>query len=1348
MCTGSWIVYWVLVLVNSLLMLRMAWWIGNFERGHAQDGHRGPLRRSSDPEWKSIAPEGEREPDSGRRTRSIDGGMRPHGTWGESVNGELEGGQDERSDEYKSERMEGTSVSPNFQPSPTISQLHHLYWIPQRSSITDRVVAMDLSYPSTPPPPTPHPIYPRTTSLRVSDSPRPTQRYEGVQPRRGYGRPGARVNARTRPRTQHQSSGGLSTITDVRAQFSTNQLLYPRNSSPSNDPDLPVGLRRIRPLPRRARLAQDPNRPPTPYPHLDGVIVEAIQRLQAATIEGVSASPPANLMPQPLNEPEDVLMEQLEDAPVGISPTPIASPSSSTQVPTLASLTEVSMLPGSIAFQPTRMILEPSTPTTAFVSQQIVQELQQVGLPEFRPPGTQPLPLYLPIPEFGSTIIEFLRQYLRGATVLDELVRAADEVQRLVPIAQRSETHARVLAGVLPILQLRAREAQSPLGPELVHGWVIFHNAVREAQEVLDERARERLDAACEATAVYQDRMKRVNDEIDARGGLEVEAHQLVRAMMESPTPFSSRCSTPPTPSSPDMPDFSMLRLGLDDATMDLAQLEMAAMHLGEERSGPAASSVDEGDEGGMTAERESMVSSWEEHVHEASFWGVPSPSASLWGVLSPTPSATSSSNILGVQPWHTIDVQTPSSSYSVVDEEPAGAASLFSGEPYERGFDSANKGNLVSSSEDSQDEQVQQYLQQARDLGHEGRYDEAQEYWWAALKCVARHVVPASDELTYSGTDSDDDLSPLNFGSALSSPTHEPAASLGIDSGHWPQGLSISPVSIPVVWSDVIVGEDEAGLDLESLIHSRLIEAATTTLRDEEEADNVRVPLRNHPLHVATTFVPPLPAAVFEGKQDPRPWYRVDPPYLDNNPVWESYHNQPTYDDLPTLKMSDYAKAGAFERAPLHQGLRKLSRSASAPLSTAITPPSSSPPTPDPASPPDSPTMTPQPFTWLIADLRRHLFPYEGESVGGRMFDEFAEITRALDVEHALAFSWLHKAVHLAYDQRGMGQLVDYERMQEPDGQRVEFDWDVFEKPIVVDAERDELKEHFFCEYLQFFRAAAETQGISDGNHFDLLQVAYDLRQSLLSTVRLALPFLGRQGADLTHAFYKWLQAHRYATRRRFFWVFPLLHRHEMGLCETLYSLLVDHGYSREADELWRVLRVRYVCEDVLGRFLRDGFLDIPRQHGDAEYWTRDLPGLVYGDQLLTLSGDEEQSSDEQVETPDSISSSDASFSYFTGVNYQDVEYRYSSDEESIVDGADEAFFNFSLALSGPRLPRAGFNLTLPTPRRSAIAVLEDLDIRPEIVDTRATPDHDAESVATGGNDAAGKEGNSATKA
>ncbi|KAJ7072753.1 hypothetical protein C8F01DRAFT_1243780 [Mycena amicta] len=1063
----------------------------------------------------------------------------------------------------------------------------------------------------------------------------------------------------------------------VLRQFSTNQLQPPRESSPSNDPYLPVEMRRMRPLPRRARLLLEPNRPPTPYPHLDGVIVEAVRRLQVAVINGLPASPLGHEMLLLGDELEDSVMHP-DDEPVGTTQN---APATFHSLSTLAqasvrSAEETTTYPESIAYQPVPTLGALNLPSTASVSQQAVQGLQQVGLPAFCPPATQSLPLFRPIPEFDPTILAFLGHYLQGAPVLTGLTRAVDEVRRLVPPAQQAETHARVLAGVLPALERRASQAQSQLAPDLVHGWVIFYEAVREAQGVLDERAQEQIEEACRATAEYQAWMTRVNEEIDARGKEEMEAYQLTHVMMDTPSATASVGYTTPlndfgTHSSWDEMDeeYDALDLELLDATMEAAQLSMAAMRIVDEEDGSGKAQTKNEDGNGLTAERESEVETWEVHVHEASYWGFFPPSASA----SPPPDTPS------VSPQFTMGVHPFSSTYSLLRDE----------------VSSPDRAISVSSSDSSDDELVPQYLQVARDLGHEGRYDEAREYWWAALN----------------GTDSEDDLSPLDFTSAVSSPTYEPIAPLETENWSWTFGSLHSSTTIPEAFSAASDENEEEPLGLESLIHSQFIEEASTispndpSSRVEADMERSRVAsiTPEYRAQIATALIPPMPAAVFEGKQDPRPWYRLEPSYLDNNPMVEPYHNRPVYDDLPKLKLSDYAEAGAFKSAPLHLGLRKSSRSASVPLSTATTPPVSPSPSLEPIPPSGSPTMSPQPFTQHIAELRRHIFPYEGDSVGGRMFDELAGMTRALDVEQALAFSWLHKAAHLAYDPHGLGQLVDYERMREPNGQRVEFDWDIFEKPIVVDAERDELKEHFFY-----------------GHHFDLLQAAYELRQmvptlptrftngfALIATQRV----VASSGWSLSFTGMKWGCAK------------PCIRSlSSMGIRGRPTSC----GACYECDMFARIF-----WDDFSGTVFLTSLGNMETQStGPAT-----CPASFTTTSLSRPTAGGEHSDSEPAESTPSESSSDISFSYFTGAYYLDAEYQYSSDEGSGIDEVVEAVANFSLALSGPSLPRPGFNLTLPISRRTVPAGLEDSDAHSATVEADDAATHDDRTLETGGN-------------
>ncbi|KAJ7073848.1 hypothetical protein C8F01DRAFT_1242149 [Mycena amicta] len=1290
-----WIAYGVHVLFTPFVLLEEILYGKRNKHGHTHGCHPDPKTQTNDPE-RGGQPCSERAHDRGWSARNVDEGTGLRVNWSEPVDCDFGRAQDvvdastrqcevtglDLGNEYKRTSKERAFSSPNSNPFHFPTQTLTFYWIPKSLTHTVHWHArnMDLHLPSTPPtqlisppilaPPMyispTHPRYPNDTTAYSNAEVTAVQVLTSMRER-------SLAYDTGRPTLLRQASGAkietYSEEIDTRTQFSTHPLQRLTGSPMADDVDWPMGTRPIRPLPRRARLPPGTIRPPTPYPHLDETIVQAVQRTQIATIDGVVAAKRAEQATNSTVGRENDMTEVLDGAPADMSPTPQSAVFPSLSTPALASTSSTGETTSqeSIGFRPILTFGEPSPPTTASVSQQIVQGLQQVGLPRINPPATQSLPLFLPIPEFDPTILAFLGHYLQGAPVLDELTRAVDKVRQLVPVAQQTETRARVLAEVLPMLQKRADEAQSRLEPDLVHGWVIFYEALRDAQEMLSERAQDQLEAAYEATAEYQACVARVNAEIDVRGTIEIEAHQLTRILLDPPSAASSVRSFSPLidssgPGSRDSMDgmtFDALDLGLLDAAMEEAQRELAAMRLvvGEE-NGVVRDDIEEND---LTAERESEINTWEVHVHEASFWDF-------------TPSTVSTSSLpetLGVHPLQTIGTRTPPSTGSNGEDDWLRDESALS---------------TSSSSDSAEDEQVRQYLQSARDLGHLGRYDEAREYWWAALN----------------GTDSDDDLSPLVFESAPSSPMP--------DSTIFSSGLESSYLSLGGEHGNVEELEDGEIFELESLIQPELIEDATGVSRGRQGVDSttsfghddVDIPPPDYRQRIAMTFLPTSPPAVFEGKQEPRPWYRREPLYSDNNPSLEPYHNRPDFSELPKLKLSDYARVGAFEIAPLQQGLHKSARTASEPSSSVVmTPPLTPPLSPDLVSPPNSSTSMPQPFVRHIADLRRNIFPYETDSVGGKMFDELAEMMRALDVEHALAFSGLHKAVHLAYDHHGLGQLVDYERMREPNGQRVEFDWDQREQPIVVDAERDELKEHFFY-----------------GHHFDLLQAAYDLRHSLLSAVRLALPFLGRQGADLSHAFYKWLRTHSYATRRRYFWAFPLLRRHEMGLCETLYSLLIEHGYMREADELWRVLRVRYVCEDILGNFLRDGFLDITRQRGDAEYWTRDLPGIICDDDPL---GDETTNS--LTNTP----STDPSFSYFTGANFLDADFQYPSDEESDVRELRERSVGFSRGI--PRsLPN--FELTLPVFRRAEPARPDDPSARSSALDTLDTAAHDARTV------------------
>ncbi|KAJ7062090.1 hypothetical protein C8F01DRAFT_1251907 [Mycena amicta] len=996
-----------------------------------------------------------------------------------------------------------------------------------------------------------------------------------------------------------------------------------RHEQPLPSPMAPsMELRPIRPLPRRARLSREPARQPTPYPHPDEAVTEAVRRIQVAMLDGMVAKEGRGRadFPQKMEEVENTILAG-GDEPMELSTVPIDTSSSIAEPESPATATAVGSIQSLIELLSGRKFRGIDLDNIQETSQEVVNGLHQVGLPRFRQPATLPAPLHPPVPELEPAIQSFLRQYLQGAPVLVELARAVEEVRQVLAPAQQTEMYTRVLAGILPTLEARAADAQSQLDPGLVHGWTIFFESVRAAHDVLAERARVQSDEVFRAAEEYHYWMRQVNEEIDARGEMERAAYR--QALLDI-TNSTSHLVPRPTPIGED--DRSAEELG--EGAFGSAVGEWADREMEEAQRSMAALRLHDGDGGNEHG------TAWGDMDYDRD---TRSQAIRVPWTLSASTTRSASPEVLTVEPFLVIDERTPS-------------PVLF--------FDYENS-SPDTSSEGSRDDRMQQLLANARDLAHQGRYEEAREYWWDALNSPSpeeEFSSPSAGELhsrsdLATGSEREEDQ---GFRQDVSTLRHLLSASL-------------EPYN--TVGETRAKDREERLSGLESLVHSSLI------LDDPAESQGS-----------ATTHEPPPEPEVHRRSGarvlDNRPWYQPESTYTNNNPCMPRYHNHQSADEVPVLRMSDYARVGAFQKAPLAQETRTWLQSPmmTSPPSLATTPPlTMSPSTDSPGSPP-SLEPEPQPFTRYLTKLRQTVFALEGpDSVGGKMDEEFRKMERALSIHHALVFSQLHQAAHQAYNRNGLGQLIDYERMRQPNGQRVEFDWDVNEQPIVSDAERDELQEHFFY-----------------GNHFDLLHEASALRHSLLTTVKLALPYLGQHGADLAHGFYQWLQTHRYATRRRFFWIFPLLHRHEMGMCETLYSLLIEQGYFHQADELWRVLRVRYVCEDLLGSFLRNGFLDIDHRYGDAGYWTHNIPGLIFGDAMLTF--DDGDNEGRPMEGAAARPESRGSFSYFTDIAVED----FDDDQSSPGGGDDEdvgaAFGKFSVGL--PRRPPS-FELALPAHRR-----------------------------------------------
>ncbi|KAJ7049883.1 hypothetical protein C8F01DRAFT_1348905 [Mycena amicta] len=1000
---------------------------------------------------------------------------------------------------------------------------------------------------------------------------------------------------------------------------------------------------------QRARLLPPPrDRPPTPYPFLDEGVLAQARQIQMAM---VAAQNVGREMPRIEEDPMDIEGEDVpgnlekcgqytkltqdaeEDQPqeelprdtmplpsLLFHPAPVPT-STDTPASTSPSSTDprsdptLEWAPDPVEDLARIVVAGMSDVNLAKTELTSTTGLENLGISLGNPTATLPEPLFEPVSELGEELRDNLAHLLPDTPALPPFNHALQMVQLLVPRAQLAELYSRTVAGVLPNVERLAREAQVQTGAGRIHGWVIFYDALRAAQALLAERAEEQVGIAYNATRVYRYWADRINEELDDAIQEQRLTHQLTHRRLDGEP------STPLDPSTAFSDDWNVTVDRAFEREIARAEMGLAAMHLAEELDDPTMNHSYEGfnDENPTwDTEDESVNGEYEE---DGGGLGTTAP-RSLTRVT-PTRSPSPTHTIDPLQVFYTSRPTTPSFSF---DDHVAGGDT-------DNEFDSITSHDLV----------IRDLIDESGELFAQGRLEEARELWYWAVShegSVASDSSPpplddggifwgwsSSTEAT-GVVDEELELSEpgdSSFLERLSQTSPEPA---------W--GYEATPWEHP-----------DASLSLDSFVHSRFFEeqdTLATTHAPEfvtqqaavssypQFGTSLRVPIDpltydNRP-YVAPVFVPPLPAVEYptsvKGKEraaeypafpeskelvdDNRPWYRTDAGYTVNNPSWTHFPNQqPTLGDAPSLPLADYAKVGAFQVAPLDPKKMILDSGAPATFWLSLAPPA---PPPSPSSnsstdPLSSAFGQRQSFMEYISEMRTHVFPHEGgSSVGGRIYDELRRVVRDLDMQHALAFSPLRTALHHAYDHEGLGQLVDWKRLGGPNGQRVEYHWDRNHAPIVVDAEQNELQEVFFLDLTDWQMAHILTY---------ITNRSILAKPSSHSSVESSLTSADKVPTCCTPS-----------TNGSFIAATQPADAVSLRTPSFVTMRWGCNGYSREAEEFEEFLRVRYMCEEVIGRFLEDGYLDIDLKAGDQGYWSRDLPGLICYDSPVSSDGAE----------------------------------------------------------------------------------------------------------------------------
>ncbi|KAJ7052155.1 hypothetical protein C8F01DRAFT_1090855 [Mycena amicta] len=1071
---------------------------------------------------------------------------------------------------------------------------------------------------------------------------------------------------------------------------STIDRVLPHRNLTSIDPRL---LRQL-PITLDADL-QPRERPPTPFPYPDEGTLAQARRIQLALVA-------AQYVVEEATVPEDDLMEDAGVQPQGKhflhenqtmvlnglkvidEPSDIPPPPSTTPTPLLPLPSEPPTTAdgptatfGPETTHPSGPVFESTLDPVDELARTVLSGIVHLGLPLDSPPTAFPEPLIPPVSELGEEFSRQLDLLLPETPALLQMRRAFEVVRQLVPRARLTELHSRVIAGVLPIVEQRAQEAQRQVDPGLIHGWVILFDAMRRAHTLLAQQADGQVAVALTATRVYRFWVAQVSREIDEAVEAQRRTHHLTQLLMGVPMPpfdLSSPSNTTQKTFGEAVNDEEWGREVDRAFAREMARTEssFAAMLLADELEDPNMNHSFEGSDD-------------EEYLRRLAAGSEEGGRCDRSEIGDPTPTPT-----LGIEPLsYSPTPSAPSFSFDDHVTSDAEDGEITSGMGFSARSFAANTQALESfSSEDSYDAVVRELIAESRELFRQGRVDEGWEMWSLAVRteatCRPRLKTYLGDGIprhkTRNGSHTERSLeTTMNIGT-----TQRP-------SPPGPENDSVAPLPLEsIIHPQYLV---DSGISASTSIHdsgySRLAPPVASQLQFGTTS--------RLDIHAHIVSIPPLSPAVMTGtfaagssSIDQRPWYRATRVYLDNNLVWTHFPNRhPTYMEAPSLPLTEYAKAGAFKVAPLSIERRASSSTATSSVATP-SPPS---PTPTDSSTPSLQLsdLQPLPFTHFLAEMKNQFFPSEGEdSVGGRMIRELERVQFEEDAHRVLVFLALHKAFHHAYDRQGLGQLLDRNCMHDPDGLRVEYDWDSNHAPIIVDADRTVRDGVYFCKFGRglFFRDAELP---ADGPHFDIYHESLYARQAVLAFLRRVLPFLVRQGADVLHAFYKWLQHCHYPTRRRRLHVHPFLHKHEVGLCEVVYSLLHENGYYREAEEFEHFLRVRYMCEEVLVRFLSDGYLDLDIKNDEQGYWTRDLPGLI---ECESPGGSANGSSDPSES--DVSDTSSLGWLYLAGEPMGNGDGQEGSTLEASNSGANHSA---SLRQYSPSLP----NPTLPLSRSAS---------------------------------------------
>ncbi|KAJ7048604.1 hypothetical protein C8F01DRAFT_1094638 [Mycena amicta] len=862
----------------------------------------------------------------------------------------------------------------------------------------------------------------------------------------------------------------------------------------------------------------------------------------------------------------------------------------------------------------------PTVPTlvaTIANTESVNAAITELGLPVDRPPTVFQVPLFQQRTRFNTATYTILRHYLPNDPHLQAMAEKIVEFQAHAPEAERLALLRDVLAAFLKLIIRRVEDeqarAQEALGDNVVHGWTMLLEALHWSHERLADETSAALEKVLEIASEYAFLLGKVTEAID-------EVHEREVAAYQNRLTTSGRVSR----------NESAPTLERPTATLDQALPVVTNETPGDGRSSPVGDS-----ERMHGTSRMKVLNAGNDEANGETGWEFMPEEPDEVPLQTPEEERELANGLAGMQfgpeeisregmmptilapiPIHPSSVNRLEA--SVNPNDMVGSSSLApldfpldtiidrSGDLWETTHEGMthnvvrvglNNGLTGSPSQSILNELLDKFGQ----LQAAGEQEPAHRILQRAFAYVLRHPFSPDDgdpdifrdDTRVLARTSSDDTEQGSVTGEFSPDAVETLTAVQQAEDEYRRAADeflVPPSEQPVADNALgLILEEETPVSaatvespMSAVVYAAWPQGSIVSASDTAHVSNTikfgfgTATLARLDVHEAcppTPVVHRQPAAAFPAvtRGGPGQWEQPPVAFADNNPCYPLFRPRPNQPYDPLLPLEVYAKKGAFLRAPMDRGISNAS-------STSIT------------------SGRPS-FLLYLSDLRLNHHPYAlPDALGPRM-------------EQELAMARPHNPYAL-------GQLLDHDSIEAPNGYRLAYLFDYHERPIYVDPMKEdaELKQVMFRKPFQFFQAT-QLQRSPAGPHFDLALHARALRTHALAFIQRALPFLVSLGADLDHAAYQWYHDHNWATRRQFFGTHSVLRPFERALGEIIWSQLSEHGYHSQASDWACFLNVRYVCDDVLEDLLEIGWLDLDAEVGEEGLWTQQLPNLVYDD-------------------------------------------------------------------------------------------------------------------------------------